>query len=41
MSDAMTTRLTQQFSSMNSKVSAYKSTQTFLENQIKAWNANN
>lgn len=38
-SDAMTTRLTQQFSTMNSKVSAYKSTQTFLENQIKAWNS--
>jgi flagellar hook-associated protein 2 len=37
-SDAMTTRLTQQFASMNSKVSAYKSTQTFLDNQIKAWN---
>ena len=37
-SDAMTTRLTQQFSSMNSKVTAYKATQTFLENQIKAWN---
>jgi flagellar hook-associated protein 2 len=37
-SDTMTTRLTQQFSSMNSKVSAYKATQTFLENQIKAWN---
>lgn len=40
-SDAMTTRLTQQFSSMNSKVTAYKATQTFLENQIKAWNADN
>ncbi len=37
-SDVMTTRLTQQFSSMNSKVTAYKATQTFLENQIKAWN---
>ena len=37
-SDAMNKRLTQQFSTMNSKVSAYKSTQTFLENQIKAWN---
>ena len=35
---AATTRLTQQFASMNSKVSAYKSTQTFLENQVKAWN---
>jgi len=38
-SDAMSTRLTQQFSTMNSKVAAYKSTQTFLENQIKAWNS--
>jgi len=35
-SDQMTTRLTQQFSSMNAKIAAYKSTQTFLENQIKA-----
>ncbi len=40
-SDAMTTRMTQQFASMNAKVSAYKSTQTFLENQIKAWNGSN
>jgi flagellar hook-associated protein 2 len=38
LSDTMTTRLTQQFSSMNSKVTAYKATQTFLDNQIKAWN---
>ncbi len=37
-SDAMTTRLTQQFSSMNSRVSSYKSIQTFLTNQIAAWN---
>jgi len=37
-SDALNTRLTQQFSSMNSKVTAYKATQTFLDNQIKAWN---
>ncbi|UVO51209.1 flagellar filament capping protein FliD [Sphingomonas sp. SUN019] len=34
----MSDRLTQQFASMNAKVAAYKSTQTFLENQIKAWN---
>jgi flagellar hook-associated protein 2 len=34
----MSKRLTQQFASMNAKVAAYKSTQTFLENQIKAWN---
>ncbi len=38
-SEGMTTRLTQQFSSMNSRVTAYKATQTFLENQIKAWNS--
>lgn len=36
--DQMTTRLTQQYASMNSRVSAYKSTQTFLTNQIAAWN---
>jgi flagellar hook-associated protein 2 len=35
---AETTRLTAQFASMNSKVAAYKSTQTFLTNQIAAWN---
>lgn len=35
---AMATRLTQQYSSMNSKVSAYKATQSFLTNQIAAWN---
>lgn len=37
-SEAMNTRLTQQFSSMNSRVAAYKSIQTFLTNQIAAWN---
>ena len=37
-SQDMTTRLTQQFASMNAKVAAYKSTQTFLKNQIDAWN---
>lgn len=36
--DAMKTRMTQQFAAMDAKVAAYKSTQTFLENQIKAWN---
>ena len=35
---AMSTRLTQQFASMQSRLSAYKSTQTFLTNQIAAWN---
>jgi flagellar hook-associated protein 2 len=34
----MKTRLTQQFAGMDAKVAAYKSAQTFLENQIKAWN---
>ncbi len=34
----LTTRLTQQYASMNSRVSAYKATQTFLTNQIAAWN---
>ena len=34
----MKTRLTQQFAAMDAKVAAYKSTQTFLDNQIKAWN---
>jgi len=40
-SDAMNTRLTQQFASMNAKVAAYKSTQTFLKNQIDAWTKGN
>ena len=35
----MKTRLTQQFAAMDSKVAAYKSTQTFLTAQIAAWNA--
>lgn len=35
---ASTTRLTQQFSAMDSKVAAYKSTQAFLTQQIAAWN---
>lgn len=34
----LTTRLTQQYASMNSRVSAYKSTQTFLTGQIAQWN---
>lgn len=32
------TRLTAQYAAMNSRVAAYKSTQTFLTNQIAAWN---
>ena len=36
------TRLTSQFTSMNAKVAAYKSTQAFLKQQIDAWtNSNN
>jgi flagellar hook-associated protein 2 len=35
--DRLTTRMTQQFASMNARVAAYKSTMTFMENQIKAW----
>ncbi len=34
----LNTRLTQQYASMNSRVSAYKSTQTFLTGQIAQWN---
>ena len=34
----LTTRLTQQYASMNARVSAYKSTQTFLTGQIAQWN---
>jgi flagellar hook-associated protein 2 len=30
--------MTQQFAKMDAKVAAYKSTQTFLTNQIAAWN---
>jgi len=37
-SDAMTKRLTSQFAAMNARVSAYKSVQSFLTNQIAAWN---
>ena len=35
---ATTTRLTNQFAGMNSRVTAYKSVQSFLTNQIAAWN---
>ncbi|WP_326525405.1 flagellar filament capping protein FliD [Sphingomonas sp.] len=38
--DKARTRLTQQFASMDSRVAAYKATQTFLQNQIDAWNKN-
>lgn len=36
---AMRERLTRQFATMDSRVAAYRSTQTFLEQQIDAWNA--
>ena len=38
---SMTARLTQQFSSMNAKVSAYKSTQSFMQQQIDQWSKSN
>ncbi|NYT41759.1 flagellar filament capping protein FliD [Sphingomonas sp. R-74633] len=40
-SAAMTERMTQQFAAMDAKVAAYKSTQSFLTQQIAAWNAQN
>lgn len=40
-SERLTTRLTQQYSSMNSRVLAYKSTQSFMEQQIAAWTKSN
>jgi flagellar hook-associated protein 2 len=36
--EALRTRMTRQFASMDAKVAAYKSTMTFLEGQIDAWN---
>jgi flagellar hook-associated protein 2 len=36
-SDALTTRLTKQYSAMNAAVSAYKSTQAFIEQQVAIW----
>jgi flagellar hook-associated protein 2 len=36
--EALRTRMTRQFATMDSIVARYKSTQTFLENQIDAWN---
>lgn len=33
------TRLTRQFASMDARVAAYKATQSFLEQQVDAWNA--
>lgn len=37
-SDAARTRLTRQYAAMDARVAAYKATQTFMENQVKAWN---
>lgn len=39
-SASMTDRLTQQYAGMDARVSAYKATQSFLDQQIKAWAAN-
>lgn len=39
--EAMRTRMTQQFASMDARVAAYRSTQTFLEQQVDAWNNSN
>lgn len=36
-SAALTTRLTKQYSAMNAAVSAYKSTQAFIEQQVAVW----
>jgi flagellar hook-associated protein 2 len=36
--ETLRVRLTKQFAAMDARTAAYKSTQTFLENQIKAWN---
>lgn len=36
--EALRTRMTRQFASMDAKVAAYKSTMTFLQGQIDAWN---
>lgn len=36
--ESMRTRMTRQFAGMDSVVAAYKSTQSFLENQVSAWN---
>ncbi|QDX27214.1 flagellar hook protein [Sphingomonas suaedae] len=36
--ESLRTRMTRQFATMDAKVAAYKSTMTFLENQVDAWN---
>lgn len=35
--DVLATRMGKQFAAMNARVSAYKSTQAFLDQQVKAW----
>jgi flagellar hook-associated protein 2 len=37
----MRTRMTQQFASMDARVAAYRATQSFLEQQVDAWNNSN
>lgn len=37
--DVMTKRLTQQYGAMDARVAAYKSTLTFLQQQVDAWNS--
>ena len=39
--ETMRTRLTRQFAGMDARVNAYKSVQTFLKNQVAAWNSSN
>ena len=39
--DALRERLTKQFASLDARVSAYKATQSFLEQQVKAWTSGN
>lgn len=39
--ESMRTRMTRQFAGMDAAVAAYKSTQSFLDNQVAAWNARN
>jgi flagellar hook-associated protein 2 len=39
--DALRTRLTRQFAGMDAAVASYKATQSFLTQQIAAWNSNN
>ncbi len=38
--EKLKTRLTQQYASMDARVSAYKATQSFISQQVDAWNSN-